>query len=120
MVSDPPQSRRDGPNVETDALAVADQTTAHRQPRDTATDETRDDSRERTDPETDLEGDSSRGCPLCAFGGTGPDRDRDWDRDRNEDDVYKHLLVSHRKSAIVDALLTERCEAGDDDRSGSR
>ncbi|SFC05744.1 hypothetical protein SAMN05444422_10457 [Halobiforma haloterrestris] len=118
MASDPPQSRRDGPNVETDALTVADQTPAHRQPRDTATDDTRDDRRERTDPETDLEGHSSPRCPLCAFGGTGPGRDRD--RDRNESDVYKHLLVSHRKSAIVDALLTERDAAGDEDRSGSR
>jgi hypothetical protein len=33
------------------------------------------------------------GCPLCNCGAD------------SEDDIYCHLLVSHRKSALVDALL---------------
>ncbi|GAA3859257.1 hypothetical protein GCM10022627_04140 [Haloarcula argentinensis] len=33
------------------------------------------------------------GCPLCNCGAD------------SEEDIYCHLLVSHRKSALVDALL---------------
>ncbi len=33
------------------------------------------------------------GCPLCNCGAD------------SEDDIYCHLLVSHRKSAVVGALL---------------
>jgi|GEM_PF-1339834 len=39
------------------------------------------------------------GCPLCNCGAD------------SEDDIYCHLLVSHRKSALADALL-EKTDCG--------
>lgn len=42
---------------------------------------------------TETAASSTYACPLCNCGAD------------NEDDIYCHLLVSHRKSALADALL---------------
>ncbi|KAA9399164.1 hypothetical protein Har1130_13245 [Haloarcula sp. CBA1130] len=42
---------------------------------------------------TEAAGSHTYGCPLCNCGAD------------SEDDIYCHLLVSHRKSALVAALL---------------